>query len=137
MKAIIAVNNAGFIGLNGGLVSPNAADLRHFARLTKQSHKGNDMPMLLCGWRTLQTLPSLTGRRVQADKRGAELHPYWHLFDWCIGGKATYEKYAPYFEELHISTIENDYQIGDTPAPNWQYLNPNCIIYNYKFQLPK
>ena len=132
MRAIISINAAGFIGLNNGLVSPNAADLRHFRKLTNQSHKGNDMPMLLCGWRTIQTLPQLVGRRVYCDKRGEELHPYSHLFDWCIGGKATYEKYAPYFKELHISLIADNSE-GDTLAPDWSNLNPKCQITHYRF----
>jgi dihydrofolate reductase len=133
MRAIISINAAGYIGLNNALVSPNAADLRHFRRLTMQSHKGNDMPMLLAGWRTIQTLPQLVGRRVYCDVRGDKLHPYLHLFDWCIGGKATYEKYAPYFEELHISHIA-DNTIGDVTAPDFEsLLNADCKVFHYNF----
>lgn len=132
MRAIISINALGFIGIGNELVSPNKSDLRHFKRLTLQSHKGNDMPMLLCGWRTLQTLPPLVGRRVYCDARGADLHPYLHLFDWCIGGRATYEKYAPYFDELHISRL-SDTTIGDVPAPDFLSLNPYCKIFEYHF----
>lgn len=88
--------------------------------------------MLLCGFRTLQTLPPLKGRRVYCDKRGADLHPYLHLFDWCIGGRATYEKYAPYFEELHISLI-NDETKGDVICPTFEQLKPDCKIFQYHF----
>jgi dihydrofolate reductase len=35
---------------------------------------------------------------------------------WCIGGKKTYEKLCPLFDEIHISII-NDETIGDTKAP--------------------
>jgi len=132
MKAIISINAAGYIGLDNGLVSPSAADLRHFRKLTKQSHRGNNMPMLLCGWRTYQTLPALAGRRVYVDAQG-ELHPYLHLFDWCIGGRATYEKYAPYFEELHISRIADSTQ-GDVLAPDFSALRlPTCKVFEYHF----
>lgn len=133
MRAIVSINAAGYIGLNNTLVSPNPADLRHFRRLTMHSHKGNDMPMLLAGWRTIQALPPLTGRRVYCDKRGADLHPYLHLFDWCIGGRATYEKYAPFFEELHISHI-SDHTIGDVLAPDFERIvGADCKIFYYNF----
>ncbi len=133
MRAIVSINAAGYIGLKNELVSPNAADLRHFRRMTMQSHKGNDMPMLLCGWRTMQALPQLVGRRVYEDPRGTQLHPYLHLFDWCIGGRATYEKYAPYFEELHISHIA-DNAIGNVLAPDFGALvGAHCKIFHYEF----
>ncbi len=130
MRAIISINAAGYIGNGSELVSPNKADLRHFRRLTMQSHKGHDMPLLLVGWRTYKTLPPLVGRRLYVDSK--ELHPYLHLFDWCIGGRATYEKYAPFFEELHISRLR-DTTIGTVTAPTFDTLNPNCKIFEYHF----
>lgn len=127
MKAILCQNAAGYIGDKGGLLWHCPDELQHFRNLTKGC-------TLLVGYNTAFALPELKNRRLVIDCRHALID---EEIDWCIGGKKTYEKYAPFFTELHISTIENDYQIGDTPAPNWQHLNPNCIIYNYKFQLQK
>lgn len=130
MKAIICQNAAGYIGHNGGLLWQCKDDLQHFQRLTLGL-------TLLVGYNTYTSLPKLKNRTLIVDNRHALIDFEKQGIDWCIGGKETYEKYAPFFTELHISIIENDYQIGDTPAPNWQHLNPNCIIYHYKFQLPK
>jgi len=58
-----------------------------------------------------------------------------HLIDWCIGGAKTYDKYAHLFTELHISTIVNDYQAGDTMMPKLLNLNPECRIFNYEFTI--
>jgi len=53
--------------------------------------------------------------------------------DWCIGGKKTYEKYAKYFTELHISHIDNN-DIGDIMFPDLRDLNKDCKIFNYHFK---
>ena len=122
MKAIIAVNNLGFIGIGDKLLWYNSEDLKHFKNLTLNQ-------TLLVGYRTYQSLPPLKNRTVIVDERGIlNLNP----IDWCIGGKNTYEKYSPYFTELHISHID-DNQIGDVVFPNLTNLNPNCKIFNYHF----
>ena len=125
MKAIIAVNNLGFIGKDNGLPwPPNKADFKHF----KEKTMGGK---LLVGYNTHQTLPPLKGREIILDRRED-----YHLSDfdkyWCIGGKKTYEKYCSQFTESHISRI-NDNTIGDTKYPDLSKLNPNCKIYEYNF----
>ncbi len=125
MKAIIAVNNLGFIGLNNELPwLPNKEDFNHFKSLTMGSS-------LIVGYNTYQTLPPLKGRNVVLVDRNIPLAHYIQ-YDWCIGGKKTYEIFCPCFEELHISHI-NDNSIGDTTFPNLSKLNPNCKIFNYNF----
>lgn len=122
MKAIIAVNNLGFIGIGDKLLWYNPEDLKHFKNLTLNQ-------TLLVGYRTYQSLPPLKNRELIVDERDIiNLKP----IDWCIGGKKTYEKYSPYFTELHISHID-DNQIGDVVFPNLSNLNPNCKVYNYHF----
>lgn len=125
MKAIIAQNRAGYIGLNNALPFHCKADLQHFARLTFGQK-------LLVGYRTAQSLPPLKNRQICIDPRG-ELHPNLAEIDWCIGGRATYEKYKHLFTELHISHIDFDDTVGDTFAPNWSGLNASCVVYNYFF----
>lgn len=120
MKAILAVNNLGFVGLNGELPWRNLEDFKHFRTLTNGCK-------LLVGYNTNDKLPPLKNREVIVDER------YDFVFlDWCIGGKKTYEKYAPYFTELHISHID-DNSIGDTTFPDLSNLNPECKIFNYHF----
>ena len=125
MKAIIAVNNLGYIGLNNGLPwPPNKEDFKHFKSLTMNSK-------LIVGYNTFQTLPPLKGREVILVDHEIPLIHYTEA-DWCIGGKKTYEKFAPYFTELHISRIDNN-SIGDTMFPDFSSLNTNCQIFNYNF----
>ena len=121
MKAILAINNLGFIGLGDELLWHNSDDLKHFKGLTLNSR-------CLVGYRTAQALPSLKTRELVVDERGV----FNMSVDWCIGGKKTYEKYCPYFTELHISHID-DNQIGDVTLPDFSRLNPECKIYNYNF----
>ena len=124
MKALIAINNLGYIGLNDSLPWRCKADLAHFKALTMGA-------TLLVGHNTAATLPPLKGRTLVTDTReegGVELS----TIDWCIGGKKTYEKYCHLFTELHISHID-DNTIGDTQLPNFANLNPECKIFNYHF----
>ena len=124
MKAIIAVNKRNYIGKDGKLLWHCPQDLKHFANLTYGG-------LLLCGHNTYQELPNLDNRTVHVDFRD-KLVSNPQKYDWCIGGKKTYEKYAPYFTELHISYINND-DFGDTMFPEFKNLNPNCKIFTYFF----
>ena len=121
MKAIIAVNNISYIGKDNKLIWYSPDDLVHFKTLTENCS-------ILVGYNTYYSLPSLPNRTIMLDDRGK----YRLEADWCIGGKKTYEKYAPYFTELHISHI-NDNTVGDTMFPELKDLNPRCKVYNYKF----
>jgi len=123
-RAIIAVNNLGFIGKGDKLLWRCSGDLDHFKSLTNGSS-------CLVGYRTYYGLPSLPNRTLMLDDRGNQYRWDW---DWCIGGKKTYEKYAPFFTELHISHI-NDNSIGDVTFPDLSNLNPECKIFNYSFKI--
>jgi dihydrofolate reductase len=125
MKAIISKNAFGFIGLNNKLIWHCKEDLQHFARMTANS-------TLLAGYNTYMSLPTLKGRIVRLDPRRALFHDLSSI-DWCIGGAKTYDKYCHLFTELHISTIVNNFQVGDTMMPKLENLNPNCKIFNYQF----
>ncbi len=122
MKSIIAVNNLGYIGLNNKLLWKSSQDMSHFIKMTINQR-------LLVGYNTAQDLPKLINRTIIIDDRDELITDV----DWCIGGKKTYEKYAPHFTELHISHIDND-DIGDIMFPDFRNLNPNCKIFNYYFR---
>jgi dihydrofolate reductase len=122
MRAIIAVNNLGYIGKDNKLIWYSPDDLAHFKDLTLGSS-------ILVGYNTYYSLPSLPNRDIMLDDR----NHYRLEAEWCIGGKRTYEKYAPYFTELHISHID-DNTIGDIMLPDFKDLNPRCEIFNYKFK---
>jgi dihydrofolate reductase len=127
MRAILAVNNLGYIGLNDGLPWKSKADFKHFKEMTSGGR-------LLVGYNTFQTLPPLSGREVILY---SSLFDSFHSFgdiDWCIGGKKTYEKLCYLFTELHISHID-DNTIGDTTFPDLRILNPYCKIFNYHFDV--
>lgn len=121
MKAIIAVNNLGFIGIGNGMLWHSSEDFGHFKRMTYGGR-------LLVGYNTFQDLPTLKGRELIVDSRGEFITD----IDWCIGGKKTYEKYCHLFTELHISHI-NDNSIGDVTFPDFTKLNSECQIFNYQF----
>ena len=123
MKAIIAVNNLGFIGKGDKLLWSCPDDLHHFKQLTINSS-------CLVGYRTYYGLPSLPNRTLMLDDR----NHYRFDWDWCIGGKKTYEKYCSFFDELHISHIDDD-TIGTVTFPDLTNLNPDCKIFNYNFKI--
>jgi len=125
MKAVIAHNELGYIGLNGDLPWRSSADLKHFKELTNGAK-------LLVGFNTANKLPPLKGREVIVDDRSGVID--LNSIDWCIGGKKTYEKYCHLFTELHISII-NDTTVGDTTYPNLRNLNPECKIIYYNFEI--
>lgn len=125
MKAIIAVNNLGFIGLDDKLLWHNKQDLMHFKKLTEGS-------TLLVGHRTAQSLPKLHNRTLIVYDR-MNLSPLvYYEAEWCIGGKKTYEMFCDVFTELHISHIDNN-DIGNVCFPDLSKLNPSCKIFNYHF----
>ncbi len=139
MKGIIAINNLGYIGLNNNLPWRCSEDLKHFKALTLNCN-------LLVGYNTANTLPPLKDREVMVDSRdnndvswiveGTDAPKLNREFDWCIGGKKTYEKYCHLFTELHISRI-NDNSIGDTMFPDLKDLNPMCKVFIYNFETNK
>ena len=122
MRAIISVNNLGYIGINNELLWKSQQDMSHFVKMTLNQR-------LLVGHNTSLNLPKLKNREVIVDGRDEEVTNV----DWCIGGKKTYEKYAKYFTELHISHIDNN-DIGDIMFPDLKDLNKECKIFNYYFK---
>lgn len=125
MKAIVAVNNLGFIGKGNTLLWKNFKDLSHFKKMTIGSK-------LLVGYNTYSGLPNLPNRSVIVVDRMEYSEAHYYECDWCIGGKATYERFCNLFTELHISHID-DNSIGDVTFPDLTKLNPECKIFNYYF----
>ena len=125
MKAIMAINNKGYIGLKGGLPWRCSKDLEHFKKETMGGK-------LLVGHRTAKHLPKLPGRELMVFDKNETTIDYTSA-DWCIGANATYEKFCHLFTELHLSII-NDDTIGDVMGPDLRRLNPNCVIFEYHFE---
>lgn len=130
MKAILAVNNLGYIGLNGGLPWKSSDDFAHFKKLTNNV-------IMLAGYNTFSTLPIFVKKRTIV-LNDVDFNINEHNIEniWCIGGKKTYEKYCHLFTELHISHI-NDNTLGDTLFPCFNNLNKDCKIFNYNFEIDK
>lgn len=125
IKAILACNNLGYIGKENKIMWRCSDDFAHFKKMTMGS-------TLLVGYNTASELPPLKGRTVIVDDRKNYYDEHGEGDIWCIGGKKTYEKYAEFFTELHISHI-NDDSIGDVMMPDFRNLNPNCKIFHYYF----
>lgn len=121
MKGIIAVNKLGYIGVDNHLLWECKEDLIHFKKMTLNQR-------LLVGYNTSLLLPPLKNRELIVDERDKLIIDV----DWCVGGKKTYEKYCEYFDELHISYI-NDYSIGDTMFPDLRKLKKECQVFSYNF----
>jgi dihydrofolate reductase len=127
MKAIICQNASGYIGLDNRMLWHCKSELQHFARLTKDC-------TVLVGFNTALHLPILKNRVVKIDSRGAFFDDLDSI-DWCIGGAKTYRKYQHLFKELHISTIIDNFDVGDTLMPTFDNLGQDCKIFNYTFSL--
>jgi dihydrofolate reductase len=125
MRSILAVNNLGYIGKENKIMWRSSDDFAHFKKMTMGS-------TLLVGYKTASELPPLKGRTVIVDDRTHYSGERGDDHIWCIGGKKTYEKYAEFFTELHISHIDDD-SIGDVMMPDFRNLNPNCKIFHYYF----
>lgn len=123
MKAILAVNRMGYIGLNGELPWRSPEDLAHFKNLTQGC-------TLLVGSVTASKLPPLPGRTMIVYNR--EMTIDCDAIDWCIGGKTTFEMFADKFEEVHLSVID-DYTRGDVMFPDLKNLRTDCKVYTYEF----
>ena len=125
LRAVIAVNNLGYIGLDNGLPWRCKEDFQHFKKLTEGGR-------LLVGYNTYQTLPPLKGREIILLTKDLTEEDF-KTIDWCIGGRKTYECMSDLFTELHISHID-DNTIGDVMFPDLKCLHPDCKIFNYYFK---
>ncbi len=123
MKAIIAINNKGYIGLNDKMIWHSKEDFKHFKTMTEHN-------TCLVGYNTFKNLPDLKNRTVILDQKN---HYITDKDVWCIGGKKTYEKYMRFFTEVHISVIDNN-DIGDTMTPDFSMANKDCRIFYYNFK---
>ena len=126
MKAILAINNLGYIGLNGKLPWKSREDLLHFKKLTMGKS-------ILVGRSTFELMPKLPGRKIIVVSKGyftlkeaLEKKP-----DWVIGGKMLLESTLDLCEEFHLSII-NDNTFGDTFAPNYKDYKGKIIKYNFE-----
>jgi len=126
MKAIVAVNKLGYIGLNGDLPWRCKNDLKHF----KEKTMGQK---LLLGRKTFESLPLLKGRELivvgtgyNTLEDGLSQNP-----DWIIGGGKIYEQTLHLCDELHMSIID-DMTVGDTIFNMGDFRGK---LYKYNFSL--
>ena len=135
LNVIVAVCDNWGIGIGGGMLVDNRADMRHFVRHTK-GHT------VLMGRKTLQSLPGgrglphrrnivLTGDR-DFDAENAEIvhFPVEAVFQagedaWIIGGESVYRRFLPLCDRVYITKIfadgHADAFFPDLDAdPQWQ-----------------
>lgn len=108
MKLVVAVNNLGYIGKDGGMLWHCTEDLKHFKYLTLDTK-------CLVGRKTWEGISFLKRREFIVVGRD-------HLTleealakdpDWVIGGGEIYKQLVHNCNEIHISIID-DNSIGDT-----------------------
>lgn len=123
MKAILAVNKLGYIGLNGSIPWHNKQDLKHFRVKTRNCK-------CLVGANTFENMPKfkdveflVVGKNYKSLAQCLQ-----YDIDWCIGGAKLFESVKHLITEFHLSIID-DYTIGDTKIPNYE--NLNTIFYYF------
>lgn len=117
MKAIIAINRAGYIGLKNGLPwKHNKADMEHFRAYT-------DGKIMLAGTTTYELLKDklqLGNRQLLRYHRGLDDESINRLIKHpnvvVIGGAQTYQALAPYVRHWELSLID-DWTKGDCYFP--------------------
>jgi dihydrofolate reductase len=165
MKGILAVNHKNVIGIGEYLPWKSSDDFKHFRDMTMGCNllvgynTFSELPKLP-GRRIFIEINRIPGKHIyKYDKFNEVDYTYHHIddisikddrdinyvtedtintvhFDWCIGGKKTFEKYCHLFTELHISHI-NDNSDGDILYPDFKNLNPDCKIFHYYFDIDK
>ena len=107
MKAIIAKNKLGYIGIDGELPWKSKEDLKHFKELTMGGK-------LLVGYTTAQKLPTLFGREVIVDDENCrrclvEYRPefFEFLFGFYAVGNVHRNAHVPGFVTIGIKKRRN------------------------------
>lgn len=138
IKAIVAVNNKGYIGKDGKLMWRSKDDLKHFKEKTsghicivgrktfENDLGGKELPnrkFFVVGSNYLTPAQALSEATKLANETGKDI--------WVIGGKQIYDVFLPFCGELHISRINND-DIGDVV---FHYSNNFVgLLFNYNFE---
>lgn len=135
MRAIIAQNLRGYIGLKDNLPFYSPDDMRHFKKLTSEGSGA-----VIVGFNTSETLPPLKGRIIHViNTRDGnwyeELQEFIKQYPdaWVIGGRKTYQKLLHLIDEVHISLIK-DNSVGDTFSLDFnQHPHHHVKVYRYHF----
>lgn len=116
MKMILAVNKLNYLGKEGKMMWRSKEDFKHFKNATmgcvllvgkttyeqdlkSKPLEGREMIVIGTGYNTLFSAVE------QAIKSGKSI--------WVIGGVSIYNQLLPLVEEIHISHIDNNTDIGD------------------------
>jgi len=122
MKLIVAVNNKGYIGKDGKLLSKCKEDMKHFKTLTTSSAV-NQCIVGRKTWETCIGSKGLPGRSLwvvgknhltllQAVTACLQNCDGCDVTTWVIGGLEIYKQLLPLCTEIHLSHIDDD-QVGD------------------------
>jgi len=108
MKLIVAVNNLGYIGKDGGMIWHCTEDLKHFKALTLDTS-------CLVGRKTWEGINFLKRREfIVVGKEHLTLEEAKARKPQCvIGGGEIYKQVVYECDEIHLSIID-DNSIGDT-----------------------
>jgi len=152
MKAIIAINNKGFIGKNGQMLWRSSEDFKHFKKMTI----GEGINILIVGKTTFENdlqCKELINRTMLVVGTNYHTLPHAvrcayshqslmgecttaHSDIWVIGGSSIYNQLLPLISEFHISHIDDD-QEGDTSFELPSNFRGKVFHYNFSPNKPK
>lgn len=146
LKAICAINNQNYLGLNGKMMWRSKEDFKHFKAMTMGG-------ILIVGRKTFENdfnCVGLPGRHCIVI--GREYYTPWMAINaafqlerkiieeqtenmhtpniWVVGGASIYSMFMPFIDELHLSRI-NDEKIGDVTL-SLEGFRGN--LFEYKFE---
>lgn len=140
MKIIVAVNKINHIGKDGKMLWKSSEDFKHFKELTmggtlivgrttyekclnSRDLPGRDTIIIGTGYDNMFTSIK-KAIKYSESKDNKDI--------WVIGGSKIYTQLVPLCEEIHISIIENNWELGDSTffIPN----NYRGKVYTYYFK---
>lgn len=159
VKAIMALNNFGFLGKGGKMMWRSSEDLKHFKEMTKDSvcivgsktyendlkdikHEGRHFVVIGSNYtktvsKAIHEAYTLAGKvvLVNVDKK---LSISEHIIElkqtkgiYVIGGKSIYDAFIDIIDEWHISKID-DSQIGDVTFEIPNKIKEKITFYKFK-----
>ncbi len=117
VNLIMAADDAGGIGISGGIPWSDPEDLKWFREMTMGG-------IVVIGYATAMGCPDLPGRKVHIMSRNSTPEQVMKKMEpmtedgsqlWIAGGRKTYEMWLPYVDRFFISHIKGKFGV-DTYA---------------------
>jgi dihydrofolate reductase len=149
IKAIVAVNNLGYIGKAGKLMWKSKEDFKHFKKSTmggimivgrktyENDFGGVGLPGRTCivigsnHYSPIEAIDEAIKQKA-AHELASQISGEVKCIDiWIVGGGSIYEQLMPFIDEFHVSRI-NDDQEGDVKIDISSFKG---TLIEYKFEV--